>query len=126
MIKQIILFFLLGISLFAFQLDELKFDKKFKQGKKAEKVFTITNNNDETRKYLLRIENAKSVEVYPKKLVLQKYKSSNFVVKATGKKKGKHSYYLVITDMGSSKKSSKGSSVQIQKNVRIKQEYIVE
>ena len=132
--KRLILYFLSVTVVFSFEIDELKFNKEMKVGETAEKIFKLTNNNpDRTISYNLRIEGDRNVKVSPAKIVLKKFESGYYSIKATGKRKGTHHYKLIVEEgdiipdkKEEIKKSNKtGGSITLKRRVAIEQKYKV-
>ena len=108
---------------FAFKIDELEFGKILNTNQKMDKVFTLENNNTETKIYKISVEGDKNVKITPNLLNLQPHQSKKFKLEVTAKKpKGEHSYFLIITEV---RKEALKKEVGINKIIKIKQKYTI-
>lgn len=115
---------MLSTLCFAFKIDELEFNKIMKQNERVEKIFTITNNELETKIYKISIEGDKNVKVTPSVLNLLPQESKKIKIEVIGKNsKGNYEYFLVIREIN---KNSLKKGVNLNKIIKIKQKYIVE
>ncbi len=123
-IKTTCLILILSTLCFAFKIDELEFNKIMKQNERVEKIFTITNNELETKIYKISIEGDKNVKVTPSVLNLLPQESKKIKIEVIGKNsKGNYEYFLVIREIN---KNSLKKGVNLNKIIKIKQKYIVE
>lgn len=124
--KQIIIvgFLLLNIKSFSFQINELKFGEKIKVGTSKTKEFIITNNTNISKIYKLEVEKKKNIKIFPNVFTLNPLSKRYFKIKVNANEpKGKYDYFLVIKEMN---KDSSINSLDLNKTIRIKQNYIVE
>lgn len=124
MVKKILLFFILSVSVFCLEISDMRFDKEIELGKKVSKEFTLENNSEKDKVYRLGIEGDKNVKVKPNIINLKKFEKKKFKVEAIGKTKGNHQYYLIIKETKNLNKTNE-EGVEILKNLRILQKYNV-
>lgn len=115
--------FLVSTFSFAFKIDELEFGKIVEQNKKAEKTFTLTNNDVDTKIYRISIEGDKNIKVSPSLLNILPQQSKKFKLNIIADNiKGEHSYFLVIREV---KKDKVKKDVGINEIIKIKQKYMI-
>lgn len=120
---SIYLLFLVSTFSFAFKIDELEFGKIVEQNKKAEKTFTLTNNDVGTKIYRISIEGDKNIKVSPSLLNILPQQSKKFKLNVIADNiKGEHSYFLVIREV---KKDKVKKDVGINEIIKIKQKYMI-
>lgn len=123
-IKTICLILILSALCFAFKIDELELNKVIKQNERVDKVFTITNNEIETKIYKVSIEGDENVRVIPSVLNLLPQENKKFRIEVMGKNiRGNYEYFLVIREIN---KKSLEKGVNLNKIIKIKQKYIIE
>lgn len=120
-----IIMLLFNISTFSFSLSDLDFDKSLKKGEVKTKKYTLINNTDKIKKYLLST-NSNQVEVKPKSFVLAPQKEKEFTIDVLGQGDiGENEYMLTIIEKNLNKEKKEGSVLYLNKVVQIKQKYFL-
>lgn len=121
-VLKFIIFFIISIVSFAFEIDSIDFSKEVIAGKAETKVFTINNKSKNTYSYKLDIHGDKNVIVSPKTLYVPPNAEKKFTITVNGnKKKGDHIYQLLIDQ----KILTESKKVKTNMMFRIKQKYTV-
>lgn len=121
-VLKFIIFFIISIVSFAFEIDSIDFSKEVIAGKTETKVFTINNKSKNTYSYKLDIHGDKNVIVSPKTLYVPPNAEKKFTITVNGnKKKGDHIYQLLIDQ----KILTDSKKVKTNMMFRIKQKYTV-
>lgn len=108
---------------FAFKIDELKFGKILEPNKKTNKVFTLTNNENNAILYEISIEGDSNVKAIPSLLRLLPQQSKKFTLEIIANNlKGDYNYFLVIKEI---KKEKLSQGIDLNKIVKIKQAYTI-
>ena len=108
----------------ALEINDLKFGERIEAGGRKSKEYILTNNTTVEKIYRLSIEEEYPVEIIPDAITLKSLEEKKFKIQVEGKQPvGKYEYFLNIKEINKEKSQDK---VDINKNIRIKQEYIVE
>ncbi|MGL5703270.1 MAG: hypothetical protein ACRCW5_09110 [Cetobacterium sp.] len=114
-----------SLSSFSFQMDKTNFDEVVLRDAIKSKNYTILNNSEDTKEYMVNIENdISNITVKPSKFVLKPNEEKIIQLSVEGRgKKGENSYFLVFSERNLS--AQKENKVVINKKIRIKQKYIM-
>ncbi|MGL5725312.1 hypothetical protein [Cetobacterium sp.] len=120
-----ILIMIISLSSFSFQMDKTDFNEVVLRGTIKSKNYTILNNSEDTKEYMVNIENdISNVTVRPSKFVLKPNEEKIIQLSVEGRgKKGENSYFLVFSERNLS--AQKKNKAVINKKIRIKQKYIM-
>lgn len=120
-----ILIMISSLSSLSFQMDKTNFDEVVLRGAIKSKNYTILNNSEDTKEYIVNMENnISNITVKPSKFVLKPNEEKIIQLSVEGRgKKGENSYFLVFSERNLS--AQKENKAVINKKIRIKQKYIM-